>query len=272
MSSLEELELQFRNNEMPDWPGYKGKLEFRELKHQDSRILIPILKSDKSNLSTFLGKFHGHRHWNLRSAQGFVSGLLREGWPSMTWLFHINEEPIGLVSTARAELPNECQLIISVFSKHQGKGFASAMTKVILKITEEVFGFQRTWWHVDAANLASIQVAQKSGFEFLDTYDINVSSKQTTGLYYRFVKERPHGLSDGILQGASIEYWWVAKDPAILSLIIENKKAKELMLRTLKASSDDSRGNLVSLEDEQGLQSNFSFSKRTPTGIGDAPA
>lgn len=237
MSSLEELELQFRNDKIPNWPGYNGKLEFRELKHQDSRILIPILKSDRSNLSTFLGKFHGHRNWNLKSAQGFVSGLLRGGWPSMTWLFHINEEPIGLVSTAKADFPNECQLIISVFSKHQGKGFATAMTKMVLKITEEVFGFQKTWWHVDAANLASIHVAQKSGFEFKDTYDTNISSKQATGVYYRFVKERPQGLSDGILQGASLEYWWVAKDPSVLAMIVENQKAKERLKKDLAEES-----------------------------------
>lgn len=227
MSSLEELELQFRNEDLPNWPGYKGKLEFRELKHQDSRLLIPILKSDKSNLSTFLGKFHGHRHWNLKSAQGFVSGLVNEKWPSMTWIFHINEEPIGLISTARADYINECQLVISVFSKHQGKGFATAMTQTILKITEEVFGFSRTWWHVDAANHSSIRVAQKCGFEFLDTYDTNLETKEASGLYYRFVKERPKGLPDGVLQGASLEYWWVAKDPAILKVILENRKAME---------------------------------------------
>ena len=235
MSSLEELELQFRNSEIPNWPGYNGKLEFRELKNQDSRILIPILKSDKSNLSTFLSKFRGHRQWNLKSAQGFVSGLVREGWPSMTWLFHINEEPIGLVSTAKTDHPHECQLIISVFSKHQGKGFASAMTKVILKITEEVVGFERTWWHVDAANLASIRVAQKSGFEFVDTYDIKVSSKQATSVYYGFVKERPHGLSEGILQGASLEYWWVAKDPSVLAMIVDNQKMRQELGKALEA-------------------------------------
>lgn len=235
MSSLEELELQFRNEDLPNWPGYKGKLEFRELKHQDSRLLIPILKSDKSNLSTFLGKFHGHRHWNLKSAQGFVSSLLKESWPSMSWLFHINGEPIGLISTAKAEVYDECQLIISVFSKHQGKGFATAMAKTILKITEEVFGFRKTWWHVDAANFASIRVAQKCGFEMLDSYDTKILTREATGIYHRFVKSRPVGLPDGILQGASLEYWWVAKDPAILQMIVDNQKTKEQLKLDLEA-------------------------------------
>lgn len=227
MSSLEEIELQFRNTNIPNWPGYGGRLEFRSLKHEDSRILIPILKSDKGNLATFLGKFHGHKQWHLKSAQGFVSSLLNEDWPSMTWLFHIKGEPIGLVSTARESFQDECQLVISVFSRHQGKGFAPAMTRAVLKITEEVFGFQKTWWHVDAANKASVRVAQKCGFELFDTYDTNSSTRESTGFYYRFVKERPTGLADGILQGASLEYWWAAKDPELLRIVIENQKRQE---------------------------------------------
>lgn len=223
MNSMEEVELKFLNREQPNWPGYNGKLEFRALKHSDARLLIPVLKTDKGNLSTFLGKFHGHKDWNLGSAQGLVGGLLRQDWPTMTWLFLINEHPIGLISTSRADSVDECQLIISVFSKHQGKGFGKAMTQTILKITEEVFGFQKTWWHVDAANIASNQVARSCGFQFFDTYTSESFSKDASGVYHRLVKDRPVGLADGILQGSPIDYWWVAKDPGVLKMIVEKQ-------------------------------------------------
>jgi RimJ/RimL family protein N-acetyltransferase len=233
MNSLEELELKFRNEEIPNWPGYHGRLEFRELKHKDASLLAPVIRSDRSNLSIFLGKFHGHKNWSLKSAQGLVSNLLRQPWPTMTWLFHINGEPIGLISTAPEALPRECQLIISVFSKHQGKGFAKAMTQTILKICEEVMGFERTWWHVDAANSASVQVAQKSGFTFVDSYVSEFSSREATGIYWRLCRKRPAGLADGILQGASMEYWWVAKDPSLLQLIVDNQKLKDDVRRAM---------------------------------------
>jgi RimJ/RimL family protein N-acetyltransferase len=220
--SPEELELEFRDvTNIPNWPGYDGRLEIRELKHSDSPLLAPILRSDRSNLSTFLGKFYGHKNWNIKSATGFVSGLLKQSWPAMHWLAHINELPVGLVSTASVDNLKECQIVICVFAEHQGRGIATAMAKTVLKITEEVMGFEATWWYVDAANIASIKVAQKLGFQRLDSYDSQNSTRQASGIYHRFVRERPNGLAPGILQGAAMEYWWAAKDPELLKLVVE---------------------------------------------------
>lgn len=247
MKSQEELELEFRNQDLPNWPGYNHRLEFRELKHQDAPLLAPVLRSDRSNLATFLGKFYGHKNWSIKSATGFVSNLLKQGWPSMTWLFHIGGDPVGLISTGREDYPKECQLIITVFSKHQGNGIASAMTSTILKILEEVVGFERVWWHVDAANRASLKVAQKSGFELFDSYDTGIETKNTSGYYHRLVKNRPDGLAPGILQGASLEYWWAAKDPALLQIMVNNQKLKDEMKAEMIKEMEDSQGTLFDL-------------------------
>lgn len=251
MKSLEELELQFRNENIPNVPGYNGRLEFRALTHQDAPLLAPILRTDRSNLATFLGKYHGHKNWSIKSATGFVSGLLKQPWPTLTWLFHISGEPIGLISTAREENIKECQLIISVFSKHQGKGLATAMTKKILEITEQVFGFEKTWWHVDSANFASQKVAQNCGFEFVDSYDTKLQDRTATGVYQRLVKPRPADLAPGILQGASLEYWWVAKDPGILEIIIENQKEGQKIRSTFQEQLKEAEGVLFNLEEAE---------------------
>ena len=129
-----------------------------------------------------------------------------------------------MISTAEDEYPMDCQLILTVFQKHQGKGLAKAMTNTVLKICEEVFGFERVWWHVDGANFASIKVAQSCGFQLHDQYDTKVTRNGTTGIYWRFVKERPENLAPAILQGASIDYWWIAKDQGLLKLMVENQK------------------------------------------------
>jgi RimJ/RimL family protein N-acetyltransferase len=248
MKSLEELELQFRNERVPNVPGYNGKLEFRELKHKDAPLLAPILRTDRSNLSTFLGKYHGHKNWSIKSATGFVSNLLKQPWPTMTWLFLINGEPVGLVSTAPEENIKECQLIISVFSKHQGKGLATSMTRKVLEITEEVFGFERTWWHVDAANQPSLRVAQKCGFQFVGSYDTNSRDRNSTGLYCRLSKERPSDLAPGILQGAPMEYWWVAKDPGILQVMVDNQKLREESQGSIRQMEMEAEGTLFDLD------------------------
>jgi len=251
MKSQEELELELRNQNLPNWPGYNHKLEFRELKHQDAPLLAPVIRSDRSNLATFLLMFYGHKNWSIKSATGFVSNLLKQGWPSMTWLFHIGGEPVGLISTGREEHPKECQLIITVFSRHQGKGIASAMTTTILKVLEEVVGFERVWWHVDAANFASLKVAQKSGFQLLDGYDTGIKTKESSGYFHRLVKSRPTGLAPGILQGATLEYWWAAKDPALLEMVVENQRLKDKMEAELIAELQNSQGTLF---DSEGLE------------------
>jgi RimJ/RimL family protein N-acetyltransferase len=229
MASQEEVELGLRSNQDGNWPNYSGKLEFRPLRFQDSLLLIPVIKKDKGTLSAYLTKFHGANKWSLKSAQGLVSGLVQAPWPSYTYLFHINGQPIGLISTAAVESSRECQIIISVFAEHQGHGFATAMTKSILWITERVWGFEKTWWIVDATNEASKAVAQKCGFVFDSSYEESGrnSPDKSSGLYVRLVKERPEGLADGVLQGQPLEYWHLAKDKGLLEMIIESRKPQD---------------------------------------------
>lgn len=227
MASQEEVELGLRNNQDGNWPNYSGKFEFRPLRYQDSLLLIPEIKKDKGTLSAYLTKFHGANRWSLKSAQGLVSGLMQAPWPSYTYVFHINGKPVGLISTAAVESPRECQIIISVFAEHQGNGFATAMTKSILWITERVWGFEKTWWMVDATNEASKAVAKKCGFVFESSYEElgKHSPDRSSGLYLRLVKERPEGLADGVLQGQPLEYWHLAKDEGLLEMIIQSRKS-----------------------------------------------
>jgi RimJ/RimL family protein N-acetyltransferase len=51
------------------------------------------------------------------------------------------------------------------------------MARTVLRITEEVIGFERVFWHVDAANLPSIKVAQKLGFLRFGGYDTGVVTR-----------------------------------------------------------------------------------------------
>ena len=70
-------------------------------------------------------------------------------------------------------------------------------------------------------------VAQKIGFYRFDSYDTSRPTKEASGFYRRYVKERPSGLAPGILQGASLEYWWAARDPELLRIVIENQKRQK---------------------------------------------
>jgi RimJ/RimL family protein N-acetyltransferase len=228
MKTREEVELQL-TSEKPNWPGYPGRLEFRPIKYEDSRILIPVIKRDKGILSSYLSKFRGSTNWNIHDAQKLVSSLVNSEWPETTYLFHINNHPIGLITIAGAGTPLECQLVIAVFSGHQGKGFAKAMTTTILKITEEVWGFSKTWWFVDATNEASKKVAKASGFQLHSHYEEldRHSPDRASGLYLRLVKNRPEGIAPGILQGADLEYWSTGKNASFLEAVINSRKQNQ---------------------------------------------
>jgi RimJ/RimL family protein N-acetyltransferase len=233
MKSKEEVELEL-SKQKPNWPGYPGKLEFRPIRFEDSRLLIPVIRKDKGVLSAYLSKFRGSSQWNIHDAQRLVSSLVNGEWPETTYLFHINNEPIGLITISGVSQLDECQLILAVFPGHQGKGFATAMTQTILKITEEVWGFGKTWWFVDATNRASIKVANKTGFTLHSHYEETDkrSPDKSSGFYLRLVKNRPNGLSPGVLQGGDVDYWTIGKNQSLLEVVIEskNKKAKEEQL------------------------------------------
>lgn len=225
MKSKEEIELELASQK-PNWPGYSGALEFRPLRFEDSRLLIPVIKKDKGVLSAYLSKFRGSTNWNIHDAQKLVSSLVNGNWPEATYLFHINNEPIGMISIGGVTELDECQLVIGVFKGHQGKGFAKAMTKTILKITEEVWGFSKTWWFVDATNESSKQVANKSGFILHSHYEEldRHSPDKSSGVYLRLVKNRPEGLAPGILQGADLDYWSTSKNASLLKAVIKSRK------------------------------------------------
>jgi RimJ/RimL family protein N-acetyltransferase len=225
MKSKEEIELEL-SKQTPNWPGYPGRLEFRPIRFEDSRLLIPVIRRDRGVLSAYLSKFRGSTHWNIHDAQKLVSSLVNGEWPETTYLFYIQNEPIGLMTIGGVSQLDECQLILAVFAGHQGKGFATAMTKAILKITEEVWGFSKTWWIVDATNRASIKVANKTGFSFHSQYDEldKRSPDKASGLYLRLEKKRPEGLAPGVLQGADIDYWSTGKNASILQAVINSRK------------------------------------------------
>jgi hypothetical protein len=103
------------------------------------------------------------------------------------------------------------------------------MTTTILRITEEVWGFSKTWWFVDATNEPSKKVAKACGFQLHSSYEqLDKSSPdKASGLYLRLVKNRPEGLAPGILQGADHEYWSASKNASFLEAVIRARKQNQ---------------------------------------------
>lgn len=226
MGSNEEIEHELRK-EKPNWPGYNGPLEMRLLNKSDAVLLTPIFKKHGNQIRTYLGHFHNARHWNFRDANRFVQDSLNANFPSFTYLFHMNNEIVGMGSLAPyGESVTDVQIILAVFGKHQGKGIAKAIEETLIYIAFRVWGFDSFWHLVDASNIASIKTAEANGLQLSHTWTDKIHAEKETGEWLAYFANRPEGLPDGVLQGAPIAYWHETRSDQLLQVVIEARNGK----------------------------------------------
>lgn len=234
--SQEEIEFAFRSDK-PNWPGYSAPLEMKHLKKTDAAILTPIFKKHGKQIRSYLGQFHNAHSWQMSTAQSFVMDAVSRDFPSQTWTFWIGNKVVGLASLEQyGQSVKDVQIILAVFGEHQGKGIATAIGKSLKYFAFNVMGHSNFWWLVDESNIASIRAAEKNGLELHRTWTDKIRhSEKETGQWRAYWQERPEGLEDGVLQGASLSYWQESRTSSLLQEVIKAKKEKEaLELELLK--------------------------------------
>jgi RimJ/RimL family protein N-acetyltransferase len=227
--SLEETEHELRKTK-PNWPGYKGPLEMRLLTKSDAVLLTPIFKKHGNQIRSYLGQFHNARHWSFRDANRFVQDSLNAPFPSFTYLFHIQNEIVGMGSLAPyGESTTDVQIILAVFGQHQGKGIAKAIEETLLYVSFRIWGFDSFWHLVDASNIASIKTAEANGLKLSHRWTDTIHAERETGEWLAYVAERPDDIQDGVLQGAPIAYWFEARSDQLLQAVIEARNGKRVL-------------------------------------------
>lgn len=224
--SLEETEHELRKRK-ENWPTYNSPLEMRLLTKSDAVLLTPIFKKHGTQIASYLGYFHNARHWNFRNAVKFVQDSLNAEFPSFTYLFHIDNEIVGMGSLAPyGNSVTDVQIILAVFGKHQGKGIAKAIEESLMYISFRVWGFDSFWHLVDASNIASIKTAEANGLQLSHTWTDKIHAEKETGEWLAYFANRPEGLPDGVLQGAPIAYWQETRSDQLLQVVIEARNGK----------------------------------------------
>lgn len=228
MKTKEETELQFRSHK-ENYDGYSHPLEFRPIKNTDTALLTPVFKKYGKTIRGYLGSFHNADAWEFSDAQRFVSQAVDGDFPNMTWLFLIGNEVVGMgsIHPYRDSLV-DVQIVLAVFGKHQGKGIGTVIGKTLRTIVFEIWGFQSFWWLVDATNHASKKTAEKVGLKFSHSWEDKViHSELESGLWFGYSENRPSGLPDGVLQGASLAYWQESRTSSLLQTVIKAKKGNQ---------------------------------------------
>jgi len=234
MQYQEEVELRFRNTDLPNHPGYNYPPEFRPMKISDATLLAPLMRKDGKTIGTYLGGYSSPNQWNIKDTQRWVSrSVTSSEFPSVHYLFLCGpNNVVGMGSITKfGDDPTVCQLVIAVFGKHQGKGWGQLIASTLKALAFEVWGFSAIYWLNDVTNRASTVIAQKMGFKLDQTYENkHILGTHGTGLWYRWVLERPEGLFPGVLQGANLDYWKTPKNSAMLRAVISSKSLKNQAL------------------------------------------
>ena len=229
MKHIEEVELKFRSGENGNFPGYDYPAEFRPMKMTDAILLAPIMRREGRTIGTYLGGYSVPNQWNIKDTQKWVSScVLSSEFPSFHYLFLCGpNNVIGIGSIMKfGDDPRVCQFVISVFGKHQGKGWGRAIAKTLQGIAFDVWGFEKIYWLNDITNRRSTKLAQSLGFALEESYSDNYRlGTSGTGLWFRWSMARPSDMFPGVLQGADMNYWMTPKSAEMLKAVIHAKDA-----------------------------------------------
>ncbi len=245
MTSLEEIELNFRNRDRPNFPGYSAPIEFRPLRKTDGLLLTPVFRNAAKSIRTYLSSYQHSDKWWLKDTQAFVTACVNEDFPAMHFLFTIGEKPVALGSLhSYADSPVDVQIVLAVFGTNQSKGIGTAVAETLKQVAFQIWGFSRVWWIVDATNRSSMAVAQKIGCEWDSTFEEEDKyGERGSGLWNRFVVERPLNLPDGVLQGAPVDYWQSTRSAGMLEAVIESRQKKRNENQISRNASKDSKNH-----------------------------
>jgi RimJ/RimL family protein N-acetyltransferase len=228
--SLEATELKFRSNTQ-NFKGYSGPLEFRPIRMSDTAIMTPILKSSAKSIRGYLGQYQHADLWDIKDVKKFVSRCVNSEFPSMHYLFLINNKVVGMGSLHQyGDSKFDVQIVLSVFGKeNQGRGLGTAIGLTLKRLAFDIFGFHSFWWLCDATNRPSIKAAQKVGLKVHHQWEDEVKhSAEESGLWWAFNEYRPEDLPPAILQGESVEYWGEARNESFLRAVVESQNKTEL--------------------------------------------
>lgn len=99
-------------------------------------------------------------------AEGFVTGMVREGWAdgkSLNWAVRVDDVLVGMVGLAM-EGVGSAEIGYWLAPDHRGRGLMSRAVALVLDTAFGRLALDRVLWRAYAGNLPSRQVAERAGF------------------------------------------------------------------------------------------------------------
>jgi RimJ/RimL family protein N-acetyltransferase len=194
-----------REESFNNYPGFDYPLTFCPIRPKHKPAMIKAVWKSHKELRGFIGWAKYARSWDVKMVSKFADDHINDRFPHQHFLFFIGDEMVGMGSLVSAYTPLDAQIALFVTSGYQGKGIGKQIVDTLEHVAFRVWGYSQLFYEVDAYNQNSKKLPQKCGFRYSHSFDRDKEAERESGYWFSWVKDRPEGLPDGIIQGRPIE-------------------------------------------------------------------
>ncbi len=188
-----------------NFPGFDYPLTFSPIQDKHKPAMIKALWSSHKELRGWIGWARYFRSWDLKAVNRFLDDHIHVLPPSQHFVFFINKEVVGMGSLIQSFSLQTAQVAVWTTAGYQGKGIGSAIVNTLEDIAWNTWGYTILFYEHDCRNETSKHLAQKCGFKFSHTKNVEKDAENESGFWYSWVKFRPKDLPPAIIQGRPIE-------------------------------------------------------------------
>lgn len=190
-----------------NWHGYDYPLACRLLREGDAQHLYPVMKRSAKMLKGYIDWAKYAPSWNYKTVVEFVNDHLGSELPRWHLVFTIGKQVVGFGSLAPMGDPRDVQVALWVGLGHQGRGIGQWIVTVLEWYAFHVFGYDHVYYQYDATNRKSGKLPQILGYRFSHSFDQEKHAVKESGLWLSWVKDRPQGLPDGVIDTGNWGNW-----------------------------------------------------------------
>ncbi len=188
-----------------NFPGFDYPLEFSPIRPHHKPAMIQALLTSHQNLKGWVGWAKYIRSWDIKAMNRFLEDHIYAQLPKQHFVFLINREVVGMGSLIPSTTFKSAQIALWTTTGFQGRGIGTAIVETLEDIAFRTWGFPILFYENDSGNEASKHLAQKSGFKFSHTKNVEKDAENESGFWYSWIKFRPEGLPPAIIQGRPID-------------------------------------------------------------------
>lgn len=187
-----------------NFPGFDHPLQFSPIRQHHKPAMIDALMRSHQDLRGWVGWAKYIRSWDMKSMSSFLDDHIYAQIPRQHFVFLINKKIVGMGSLMPFPSLQTAQVALWTTVGYQGKGIGTAIVETLEDIAFRTWGYPVLYYECDSQHEASKHLAQKCGFQFSHTKNIEKDAENESGFWFSFKKYRPEGLPPAIIQGRPI--------------------------------------------------------------------